>query len=205
MFVRILNATLFEEGFSATGVNSPCLQILLIHTKHKTIKQYLGLTPLLHFLDGALIHWVDKAMCYQQSGCCPYNWLVRYSPQSFAILAETIQLRYSPCTLEFKLEQWTWFMPNKKTIRWNLDQPHVLISFIHWVDWTVKRATNSPTVTHKSWMVRCSRFLAEAISLINMLKYIPNLNHCRKFVLGFLLPRMSLFLLRKTFWIWQWS
>ena len=73
MFDRILNATLFQEGVSANGVNSPCLQILLIRTKYKTIKQYLGLTPLLHFLEGALIHWVDKVMCYEQSGRCPYN------------------------------------------------------------------------------------------------------------------------------------
>ena len=39
------------------------------------------------------------------------------------------------------------------------DQPHVLISFIHWVDRTIKRVTNSPAVAHKSWMVRCPRIL----------------------------------------------
>ena len=80
MFNRILNATLFEEGVCATGVNSPCLKILLIHTKHKTIKQYLGLTSFLHFLEGTLIHWVDKVMYYQQSGRRPCNWMVGYSP-----------------------------------------------------------------------------------------------------------------------------
>ena len=31
-----------------------------------------------------------------------------------------------------------------------------LISFIHWVDKTIKRLTNSLVVTPKSWMVRCS-------------------------------------------------
>ena len=67
MFDRILNATLSEDGVSASGVNSLCLQIL-IHTKHKTTKQCLALTALLHFLEEAFIHWVDKAMCYQQSG-----------------------------------------------------------------------------------------------------------------------------------------
>ena len=38
MFGKILNVSLSEEWKSTTGVNSPCFQILLIHTKHKTIK-----------------------------------------------------------------------------------------------------------------------------------------------------------------------
>ena len=61
IFDRILNATLSEEGVSTTGFNSHCLLILLIHTKHKTIKWCLRMTPRLHLLEGALIHWVDKA------------------------------------------------------------------------------------------------------------------------------------------------
>ena len=39
------------------------------------------------------------------------------------------------------------------------DQPHVLIFFIHSVDRTIKRVTNSPAAVHKSWMVRCPRIL----------------------------------------------
>ena len=42
-------------------LNSPCLLILLIHAKHKTIRWCLGLTPCLHFLEGELIHMVDNA------------------------------------------------------------------------------------------------------------------------------------------------
>ena len=41
-------------------------------------------------------------------------------------------------------------------IHTKLGQPHVLISFIHWVDRTVKRVTNGSTVAHKSGIVRCS-------------------------------------------------
>ena len=40
--------------------NSPCLLILLIHTKHKTIRSNLG-DPRLHSLEGEFIYWVDKA------------------------------------------------------------------------------------------------------------------------------------------------
>ena len=42
-------------------LNSPCLLIILIHTKHKTIRWNLGLTPRLHSLEGEFIHLVDKA------------------------------------------------------------------------------------------------------------------------------------------------
>ena len=83
MFDRILNATLSEEGISTTEVNSPCLQILLIHTKHKTIKLYLRLTQHLHFLEGALIHWVDKAKCVTNSWEVAHkSWMVRCSPRA---------------------------------------------------------------------------------------------------------------------------
>ena len=42
-------------------LNFPCLLILLIHTKHKTIRSYFGQTPRLNFLEGQLIHLGDKA------------------------------------------------------------------------------------------------------------------------------------------------
>ena len=42
-------------------LNSPCLHILLIHTKHKTIRWNLELTPRLHSLEEDLIHWVGNA------------------------------------------------------------------------------------------------------------------------------------------------
>ena len=56
----------FTVEVSTTGVTQknlelPCLLILLIHTKHKTIRSNLGLTPRLYSLEGELIHWVDKA------------------------------------------------------------------------------------------------------------------------------------------------
>ena len=82
MFDRILNATLSEEGVSATGINSQCLQILLIHTKHKTIKSYLRLTPRFHFLEEALIHWVDKVKCVTSRAVVHKNWMMRCSPQA---------------------------------------------------------------------------------------------------------------------------
>ena len=40
--------------------NSPCLLILLIHTKLNIIRWKFGLAPGTHFLLGELIHWVDK-------------------------------------------------------------------------------------------------------------------------------------------------
>ena len=42
-------------------LNSPCFLILLIPTKHKTMRWNFGLTPRFYSLEGALIHWVDKA------------------------------------------------------------------------------------------------------------------------------------------------
>ena len=42
-------------------LNSPCLLNLFTHTKHKTIRWNLGPTTRLHFLEGELIHWIDKA------------------------------------------------------------------------------------------------------------------------------------------------
>ena len=45
-------------GLHKRILNSLCL---LIHTKHKTIRWNLGLTPRLHSLEGDLIHWVGMA------------------------------------------------------------------------------------------------------------------------------------------------
>ena len=41
--------------------NSPCLLILLIHTNTKTVIWNLGLTPRPYYVEGELIHCVDKA------------------------------------------------------------------------------------------------------------------------------------------------
>ena len=41
-------------------LNSPCLLILLIHIKHKTIRWNFGLTPRFYSLERELIYWVDK-------------------------------------------------------------------------------------------------------------------------------------------------
>ena len=60
----ILNATLSEVSTTwATHriLNSPCFLIFLIHTKHKTIRCFFRLIPLLYSLEGELTHWVDKA------------------------------------------------------------------------------------------------------------------------------------------------
>ena len=57
MFDRIQNTTLSGEEV----YHHWSLLILLIHTKHKTIIWDIRLTPRLHFLGGALIHWVDRA------------------------------------------------------------------------------------------------------------------------------------------------
>ena len=68
----ILNANLPEGKVCTTGVNSPCLLILLIQTKHKRNKMISWtnnqdgiLISCLHSLEGELIHWVGKArnMC----------------------------------------------------------------------------------------------------------------------------------------------
>ena len=47
-------------GLRKRILNSPCLLILLIHTKHKTIRWCLGLSPCLHSLERELIHLVHK-------------------------------------------------------------------------------------------------------------------------------------------------
>ena len=47
-------------GLLKSILNSPCLLILLIHTEHKTIRWNLGLTARLYYLEGELVHWVDK-------------------------------------------------------------------------------------------------------------------------------------------------
>ena len=58
--ILTINTRFPPLGLHKRIVNSPCV-ILFTHTKHKTIRWNLGLTPRLHFLEGELIHWVDKA------------------------------------------------------------------------------------------------------------------------------------------------
>ena len=88
---------------------------------------------------------------------------------SSVILVDTIHMRYSPRGPGFKSKKWAWFTPNKKTIRCYLRSTHVLISFIHWVDRTIKRVTNSPAVAHKSWIVRCiHRIFAHMYSTVSV-------------------------------------
>ena len=48
-------------GLHIRILNSPCFLILLIYTKHKTIRWNLGLTPRFYSLEGELTHWVDMA------------------------------------------------------------------------------------------------------------------------------------------------
>ena len=134
MFDRFLNATLSEQGVPTTGVSPPCLQILLIHTKHKT-KWYLRLTPCLHSFEGTLIHCVGKAKRVTSSwarwcDATPKLWDLSWSNE--------LDLRQTKKQDEIS------------------DQPHILIFFIHWVDKTIKPVTNSLPVAHKSCIVRCS-------------------------------------------------
>ena len=65
MFDRIVNTTLSEK-VSTTGVTQenlepPCLLILLIQTKYKTIRRNVGLAPLFYSLEEEIIHWVVNA------------------------------------------------------------------------------------------------------------------------------------------------
>ena len=68
-------------------------------------------------------------------------------PSSSVTAANTIHMMFSTQALVF-LSQATGFIHTK------LDQLHVLISFIHWVDRTVKRVTDGSAVAHKSGLVR---------------------------------------------------
>ena len=83
MFGRILKS-FSEEKVCITEVNSPCLLILLFHTKHKTIGWYLGLTPGLHFREGELIHWVGTAKNHVTNSwvATHKNWVVRFFPHA---------------------------------------------------------------------------------------------------------------------------
>ena len=45
-------------GLHKKILNITCLLILLIHTKHKTIRWNLGLNPRLHSLEEEFIHWI---------------------------------------------------------------------------------------------------------------------------------------------------
>ena len=62
MFDGIVNGTLSEK-VSITGVilNSHSFVILLIHTKHKTIRWNFGLIPMFYSREGELTQYVDKA------------------------------------------------------------------------------------------------------------------------------------------------
>ena len=92
MFDRILNLTLQDSKSEVTPplvlhkgiLNSPCFLILLIHNKHKAIRWYLGLTPPLHFLEGELIYWVDKAknVWLIAGQFLKKSWMVRCSPRA---------------------------------------------------------------------------------------------------------------------------
>ena len=48
-------------GLHKRILNSLCLLILLIHTKHKTIRRNFGLSLCFYSLEGELIHWIDEA------------------------------------------------------------------------------------------------------------------------------------------------
>ena len=66
IYVRDFSCDCLRRKFPPLGyhkriLNSPYLLVLLIHTKHKTIRWNLGLNSRLHSLEGEFIHWVDKA------------------------------------------------------------------------------------------------------------------------------------------------
>ena len=66
MFDGTINVAL-SETVSNTGVTQANVElsllriILLIHTKHKTIRLNFGLTPWFYSLEGELANWIDKA------------------------------------------------------------------------------------------------------------------------------------------------
>ena len=65
MFHGILNGLCLRRfpplGLHKRILNSLCLLILLIHSKHKTIRWNFGLSPSSYSLEGELIHWIDEA------------------------------------------------------------------------------------------------------------------------------------------------
>ena len=74
-------------------LKSPCLLILLIYTKHKSIKKNLGLAARLHFLKGELIRLVGKTKnVWLIVVQCPIK--ARYPLIYFFDLHTTIQQKY---------------------------------------------------------------------------------------------------------------
>ena len=110
-------------------LNSPCLLVLLIHTKQKTIRWNFGLTSRFYSLEGELIHRVDKAITcdYQSGSCCGILGInTRFLPQGLHI-----RILNSPFLILFT-------QTNHKTIRWNLGLAPRLYFFewgelSHWV------------------------------------------------------------------------
>ena len=102
--------------------------------------------PLGHiYTEGAAI-LLDQKSNIQLMKHHPADFLI--SP-TFVTAADTIHMMFSTHALVY-FSQATGFIHTK------LNQPHVLISFIHWVDRTVKRVTNGSAVARKSGLVICS-------------------------------------------------
>ena len=118
-------------GLHKRILNSLCLLILLIHTKHKTIRWNLGLTPRLHSLEEELIHWIGMP----KNLWLTVGQLFRYfsCKHNVANIGLDKRILNSPCLLIH-------FTQTKhKTIRYNLwmtPRLHFLEGkeLTHWVD-----------------------------------------------------------------------
>ena len=82
---------------------------------------------------------------------CHHPADISISPPSSEILADTIH-EMLPSLLGGVLSQSNELDSHQTKKQKDVisDRPHVLISFIHWVDRTIKRVTNSPAVAYKS-------------------------------------------------------
>ena len=61
------------QGLHRGILNSSCVLILLIHTKHKYKEMKSWTNPRPHFLEGELIHLVDKKNSYPDSSHSPHS------------------------------------------------------------------------------------------------------------------------------------
>ena len=136
--------------------NCPCPLILLVHTKNKTVRWNLELTPRLHALEGELIHWVDKAEnVWLTVGHLPDGWWDVASRSG--ILA--INTKLSPLGLHKRILNSPFHLTLLTHTKHEIIRSYPeLAPRLHFFEGelTLKLVTNSEAVAHKSWMVRCS-------------------------------------------------
>ena len=94
--ILTINTRFPPLGLHKGIVNSHCV-ILFTHTKHKTIRWNLGLTPALHFLEvGELTHWVyETKNLWLIVGQLPIKAGWWNAPSRSGILAKAINKTFS--------------------------------------------------------------------------------------------------------------